>query len=163
MPSSVDNTSTEFTFSISIAPRPSYVSNERFPLALCQRDHNWQLHQRNIAFAALRPVYPGGSNVFTQAGLHVLPLAQGQRRAQHEGHFKVAVNSGKPDGRHFERDFRSAQLVWSAAERCWRSKSSGQVAFPVAARYFRITHSVLSVMHSCSDSEESDSLCFPNL
>ena len=125
---------------------------ERFPLALCQRDHNWQLHKRNVAFEALRPVYPGGSNVFAQACLHVLPLAQGQRRAQHKGYFKVAVNCslrpGKPDGRHFELDFRSAQLTSSATERCWRSKSSGLVPLPVVARYFRITHSVLSVMHS---------------
>jgi len=64
--------------------------------------------KRSVCIAALRPVYPGGSNVFAKAGLHVLPLAQGQRRAQHERHFKVAVNCslrpGKSGGRHFELD-----------------------------------------------------------
>jgi hypothetical protein len=50
-------------------------------------------------------VYPDGSSVFERVD-HVLPLAQGQRRARSKGHFKVAANCslrpGKPDGRQFE-------------------------------------------------------------
>jgi len=151
---------------------------ERFPLALCQRDHNWQLHKRNEAFAALRPVYPGGRNVFAQAGTHVLPLTQGQRRAQHEGHFKVTVNCSLRPGK------RAVDLVKSLLGkggttdfqvRQWGIRRTRKSVLPLnrqpaswtegilAARYFRITHSVLSVMHSCSDNEKSDSLCFPNL
>ena len=34
------------------------------------------------ASAALRPVYPGGSNVFEHVSCHVLPLAQVERRAR---------------------------------------------------------------------------------
>lgn len=56
--------------------------------------------------AALRPVYPGGSNVFANASRHVLPLALGQRRAGHLRWFEVAANCSlrpdKPDGRPFE-------------------------------------------------------------
>ena len=39
----------------------------------------------NGTFAALRPVYPGGSNVFVRVSLHVLPLPPGQRRARNIG------------------------------------------------------------------------------
>ena len=57
-------------------------------------------------FAALRLVYPGGSNVFERASLHVLPLAQGQRRARNDRRLKVAANCClrpvKLDGRQFE-------------------------------------------------------------
>ena len=35
----------------------------------------------NGTFLSLRPVHPGGSNDFERVSLHVLPLAQGQRRA----------------------------------------------------------------------------------
>ena len=42
--------------------------------------------------AALRPVYPGGSNVFASVGHHVLPLARGQPRARNNRRFKVAAN-----------------------------------------------------------------------
>ena len=80
-------------------------------MALCQRDHNWQLQKRNVAFAVLRPVYPGGSNVFAQAGLHMFPLARGQRRAQQEGHSKVAVKCSLRPGKIERVDRRNPSQI----------------------------------------------------
>ena len=54
---------------------------------------------------ALRPVYPGGSNVFASVGHQLLPLARGQLRARNNQRFKVAANCclrpDEPDGRQF--------------------------------------------------------------
>jgi hypothetical protein len=60
----------------------------------------------NGTLAALRPVYPGGSNVVVRICRQVLPLAQGQRRARNDRSLQVAANCCllpvKPDGRHFD-------------------------------------------------------------
>jgi hypothetical protein len=59
-----------------------------------------------IVMRSRHPVYPDGSNVFERVG-HVLPLAQGQRRARSEGHFKVAANCSLRPG------WRAVDLVKS--------------------------------------------------